>query len=128
MMRFAIISFAILFGVLSFAPNMQGGQFFKLSEVIEHYENHQESEDSFSSILSFVKEHYFSNNTTDENERHLPFKSTVVGAFVLVIHQVELQPIHEYLFSLDREKSYFGEPNGHIQNRIISVWNPPQVA
>jgi hypothetical protein len=127
-MRFAIFSFIFIFGILSFAPNMQGGQFFKISEVVEHYQTHQDSDETFSSFFSFVKDHYFSNHRTNENERHMPFKTTAVSAFILVIHHIELQPIHDSLFILDEDKACFGEPNHTIRNKEISIWNPPQLS
>lgn len=126
-MRFAVITFTILFGILSFAPNMQGGQFFKLSEVIEHYETHQESKESFSSFIDFVKEHYFTNHHTNENERNLPFKSSVASPLVLVFQQVQMHEIPLSKFIEEEDDSCFGEPKNRIQNKIISVWNPPQV-
>lgn len=127
-MKATIIAFTFLFGILSFAPNMQGGQFFKLSEVVEHYESHQDSKEQFQSFLDFVKDHYFTNHDTKDNERNLPFKSTVASAFVLVIHQVKLEPIHEYLFIVNEEKNFFGEPTSFVQQKSFSIWNPPRVA
>ena len=127
-MRFAIISFIFIFGILSFAPNMQGGQFFKISEVVDHYQTHQDSDETFGSFFAFVKDHYFSNHHTNDNERHLPFKTTVISAFILVIHNIELQPIHDSFFILDEKKACFGEPNRMIQSNIINIWNPPQLS
>jgi hypothetical protein len=127
-MKATIIAFTFLFGILSFAPNMQGGQFFKLSEVVDHYESHQDSDEHFKSFISFVKDHYFTNHHTKDNERNLPFKSTVASVFVLVIHQVKLEPIHESQFIANKEKCYFGEPNSTVQQKIFSIWNPPRVA
>jgi hypothetical protein len=126
-MKAIIIAFTFLFGILSFAPNMQGGQFFKLSEVAEHYKSHQGSEEQFVSFLDFVKDHYFKNHDTKDNERNLPFKSTVASAFVLVIHQLELEPFHEYLLMVNEEKNFFGEPNSFLQQKSFSIWNPPRV-
>ncbi len=127
-MKATIIAFTFLFGILSFAPNMQGGQFFKLSEVVEHYKAHQDSDEQFKSFMDFVKDHYFTNHDTKDNERHLPFKSSVASAFVLVIHQVKLEPIHEYLFIVNEEKNFFGEPTAFVQQKLFSIWNPPRVA
>jgi len=127
-MKATIIAFTFLFGILSFAPNMQGGQFFKLSELVNHYEAHQDSDEHFQSFIDFVKEHYFTNHNTKDNERNLPFKSTVASAFVLVIHQVKLEPIHEYLFIVNEEKNFFGEPTSFVQQKSFSIWNPPRVA
>jgi hypothetical protein len=127
-MRFLIIVFALVFGFLSFAPNMQGGQFFKFNEVIQHFEDHQESKESFNSFFSFVKNHYFSNHGTKENEKNLPFKTNILNTFVLVIHEVKLAPVHEDPIEIIEQSSCFGEPNGQLSKTSISIWNPPQMA
>lgn len=127
-MKPTIIAFTFLFGILSLAPNMQGGQFFKLSKVVEHYKSHQDSEEQFQSFLDFVKDHYFKNHDSKDNECNLPFKSTMASTFVLVIHQVKIEPIHEYLLIVKEEKSFFGEPNSFVQQKSLYIWNPPRVA
>jgi hypothetical protein len=127
-MRFLIIVFAIVFGFLSFAPNMQGGQFFKFNEVIQHFEAHQQSKESFNSFFAFVKNHYFSNHGTKENEKNLPFKTNILNSFVLVIHEVKLVPVNEDLIEVIEQSSCFGEPNGQLSKTSISIWNPPQMA
>jgi hypothetical protein len=127
-MRFLIIVFALVFGFLSFAPNMQGGQFFKFNEVLQHFEDHQESKESFNSFFSFLKNHYFSNHGTKENEKHLPFKTNILNTFVLVIHEVKLVPVNEDPIEIIEKSSCFGEPNGQVSKTSISIWNPPQMA
>lgn len=125
-MRFSVIILAILFGVLSFAPNMQGGQFFKLSEVVDHFQDHQNSKESFSSFLAFVKDHYFQNHKSSDDERHLPFKSSVVSALVLVAQEYKVSPVSLPVAYIERQENCFGEPHGAPQNQIYSIWNPPR--
>lgn len=125
-MRFTVILFAVLFGILSLAPNMQGGQFFKLSEVVDHYRDHQKSEESFSSFVSFVKDHYFQNHSTNEDERQMPFKSSVVSALVLVVHDCAISPVKEVTLFNEEPENIFGEPHGAPQKQSCSIWNPPR--
>ena len=127
-MRFLIIVFTIVFGILSFAPNMQGGQFFKFNKVIQHFEDHQKSNESFISFVSFVKNHYFSNHGTKENEKHLPFKTNLLITLVVVMHEVKLVPVNDDPIAVIEHSSCFGEPNGHLAKTSISIWNPPQMA
>jgi len=127
-MRFLIFVFALVFGFLSFAPNMQGGQFFKFNEVLQHFEDHQESKESYTSFLSFVKNHYFSNHGTNDNEKNLPFKTNILSSFVLVIHEVKISPVNESFIELIEQSPCFGEPNGQLSKTSISIWNPPQMA
>lgn len=126
-MKFTVILFAVLFGILSLAPNMQGGQFFKLSEVVDHYRDHQSSEETFSSFVSFVKDHYFQNHNTNEDERHMPFKSSVVSALVLVVHDCKISPVKEAMPFNEEPENCFGEPHGAPQKQSCSIWNPPRM-
>jgi hypothetical protein len=61
-MRLLVIGIAVIFGLISTAPNFQGAQFLKLPEFIQHYSEHQSGPESFSCFLAFVKEHYFNND------------------------------------------------------------------
>jgi hypothetical protein len=126
-MRFTVIIFTVLFGILSFAPNMQGGQFFKLSELVDHYQEHQNSRNSFSSFVAFVKDHYFQNHSTREDERQLPFKSSVISTLVLVAQEVKVQPVSIPIVHIEDRENCFGEPHGAPQNQSFSIWNPPRM-
>ena len=127
-MRVSIIFFTFLFGILSLAPNMQGGQFFKLSEIIEHYNGHQESKDGFNTVLNFVQDHYFSNKNSKENKHNLPFKSVVASVSVMHVQNVSIIPVVEKAeFSLI-QSHYFGEPSSRNYSKLYSIWNPPQMA
>ncbi len=128
-MKLVSILFALFFGVLSLAPNMQGGQFLKLNELVEHYEAHQEGHKPFSSFLSFVKDHYFNNSTSSEDENNMPFKSTVLTVTTLAQVQSEISipkfqlPIETIDISL-----LFGEPSDKIISVSLSIWHPPKMA
>jgi hypothetical protein len=127
-MRFSIIVFACLFGILSFAPNMQGGQFFKISEVVEHYNTHQQSEDGFKSVFAFIQEHYFENNNSKENKHNLPFKSVVSSVLVMHVQNVSIIPVVEKMEILRTHTHCFGEPNNQNFSKLYSIWNPPQMS
>jgi hypothetical protein len=108
---------------------MQGGQFLKLNELVEHYEAHQKSNQPFTSFLSFVKEHYFNNARSSSDEQNMPFKSTVVTVSVLAHIQVEISiPQFQQSFEPTEIPATFGEPSGVIQKVSLSIWNPPKMA
>jgi hypothetical protein len=125
-MKLKMIIFAVLFGILSLAPNMQGGQFFKISELVEHYEEHLQTDKMFSSFLSLVSEHYFNNHKTSDSEEHMPFKSTVASVPVMSFHTVEISLVEILMFlSLD-EAELFGESHSKINGYSGSIWHPPK--
>lgn len=126
-MRLSIIVFAFLFGILSLAPNMQGGQFFKISEVVEHYNEHQGSQDGFKTVFAFIQDHYFENNTK-ENKHNLPFKSIVASVFVMHIHNISIVPVVEKDDILTMQAHFFGESSSQNYSKLFSIWNPPQLS
>ena len=126
-MRTAVLIFTLVFWMLPMAPNLQGAQLLKFGELIEHYEQHQSSDESFGSFLSFVQDHYFNNLHHGENERHMPFKSVVSGAHVLHLQENKIDPVGISEEYIERSAHYFGEPSGSLEDRIISVWNPPRM-
>lgn len=126
-MRFMIVSFAILFGILSLAPNMQGGQYFKVNEIVEHYKVHQQSNESFRSFISFVKDHYFQNHNHHDNERQMPFKSMAVAPVFLTVQDFQLKPVSEFHFLAGSHKNFFGEPGSKVQGCFEFIWNPPKM-
>ena len=127
-MKFLTLIFVVVFGVLSLAPNMQGAQLFKLSEVVEHYQAHQHSEEMFSSFLDFIVDHYFKNRETNKNEQELPFKSVVAAPVLITFQKVELQPV-TLLFrlrSVSKPIHYYQSKISQV--RLNSIWNPPQIS
>lgn len=125
-MRTFVIALAVIFGLLSSAPNLQGGQLLNIGNIVVHYKNHQLTGESFSSFVSFLKDHYFENHPTKNNEKHLPFKSSVAGVPILVLQQLQATEITQHVPIRIHQKSCFGEPDRIVQNRTISIWNPPQ--
>ena len=126
-MRLTVLLFTLLFGILSLAPNMQGGQFFKISELVEHYEHHQDSGDTFRSFLSFVGDHYFNNHQTSDDEKQMPFKSTVAPVLLLTVHHVELIAVELPEFQETQTILPFIQAHGKISGFNGSVWNPPKM-
>lgn len=127
-MRLVIIGIAIIFGMISAAPNFQGAQFLKLPELIEHYSEHQSGEESFTSFLAFVQEHYFKNDHQGKNEQHMPFKTTGIGCATVLILDPPCQiAIVSELQLMEKHALHFGEPNGSLHEFNGSVWNPPQM-
>jgi hypothetical protein len=127
-MRLGVIFFAFLFGILSLAPNMQGGQFFKISEIVEHYNGHQKSKEGFGSVLSFIQDHYFKNENSKENKHNLPFKSIVASVSVMHVQNISIIPIVEKIEFTPMQSHYFGEPNSRNFSKLYSIWNPPQMS
>jgi hypothetical protein len=125
-MRFLIFSLALLFGIFSLAPNMQGAQFFKLNEMIAHYEQHQKSEESFGSFMSFIQEHYFANNHTNANERDMPFKSVVAAPLVLLNQEINLFIVTESFAMQAKQEHAFGDASGSLKASALAIWNPPK--
>lgn len=125
-MKSTVIVFTLLFGILSLAPNMQGGQFFKISELVEHYQEHQQTDKMFSSFLSFVSDHYFNNHKTSGNEEQMPFKSTIASVPVMNFHNVEIIPVEVPLFFKLDDVELFGESHGKINGYSGSIWHPPK--
>lgn len=127
-MRLVVIGIAIIFGMISAAPNFQGAQFLKLPELIEHYGEHQSGEESFNSFLSFVQEHYFNNDHHGKNEQHMPFKTTGMGcATVLILYPPCQLAIVSEVQLFEKHALHFGESNGSLNEFNGSVWNPPRL-
>ena len=127
-MRFVVIGIAIIFGLISAAPNFQGAQFLKLPELLEHYCDHQSGEESFGSFLSFLQEHYFTNDHHGKNEQNMPFKTTGLGCSVALIMERSCQPaliLSDHI--VERRMVLFGEPHGSLNEFNGSVWNPPRL-
>jgi hypothetical protein len=120
-----ILSLYIL--VLSLAPNMQGGEYFKVYGLIDHYMNHQTGEKTYSDFLAFLNDHYLNQKHHENEHENLPFKSHSVQTIVIATHTVEIKTVSEYNeISEPREKGFFVDQSGPIA-RAGTVWNPPQL-
>jgi hypothetical protein len=123
-----LIGVIVIFGLMSSAPNFQGTQFLKLPELIQHYTQHQSGEDSFSSFLAFIKEHYFNHKHHGKNEQHMPFKTTGISySSVMTIEFPYIHYIVSDLRNTQERTAHFGEPNGSLNDFSGSIWHPPQM-
>lgn len=128
-MRFVIISFLILFSLLTLAPNMQGAQFLKVGEMIEHYEeDYQDKGLSIASFIDFLEEHYTKQlDLNQDDHKELPFKSVTPSFIQLCMNEIKIQAIiieNQFEF---KEKTYFSEPSFKVNQGLYTIWNPPRI-
>jgi hypothetical protein len=128
-MRLITIVLAAYFFLLSFAPNMQGAQLLNLSSFVEHYEDHLQTNPS-SSLLTFIKDHYFSQiNDLDKEHNSLPLKTSInnsVGVYTCEQNAIKFIPFEEIVFSTKEEKFTVYE-EAYNFNKFHSVWHPPRI-
>jgi hypothetical protein len=79
--------------------------------VIEHYNEHQKSQDSFNSFFSFLKEHYSKNHKSNKDEKNFPFKSLMANSFHLIHQDYQQIEILEFDLSNSSEKVVFNYIN-----------------
>lgn len=113
--------------VLSLAPNMQGGEYFKLYKLVGHYLSHQTSENTYSDFLSFLNDHYLKKGHHEKEHKELPFKNqsghTIVIAFSM--NRIEKIEAQETTISVKSPKFFYKDP---IPEQVRgSVWNPPKI-
>jgi hypothetical protein len=125
-MKVVIVFFTVLFTIVSLAPNMRGVEYFKLTEVIEHYNEHQKSQDSFNSFFSFLKEHYSKNHKSNKDEKNFPFKSLMANSFHLIYQDCQQIEILEFDLSNSSEKVVFNYKSLFYQQNLFAIWNPPK--
>ncbi len=125
-MKIVIVFFTVLFTIVSLAPNMRGVEYFKLTEVIEHYNEHQKSQDSFNSFFSFLKEHYSKNHKSNKDEKNFPFKSLMANSFHLIHQDYQQIEILEFDLSNSSEKVVFNYKSLFYQQNLFAIWNPPK--
>jgi hypothetical protein len=125
-MKVVIVFFTVLFTIVSLAPNMRGVEYFKLTEVIEHYNEHQKSQDSFNSFFSFLKEHYSKNHKSNKDEKNFPFKSLMANSFHLIHQDYQQIEILEFDLSNSSEKVVFNYKSLFYQQNLFAIWNPPK--
>lgn len=108
---------------------MQGFQFLNISSFVEHYEQHLDRNPE-STLLSFVKEHYFSQLTEFEKEHdNLPLKTAVAHSIVVFtceINNLRIFPTEEVQLSTKKQK-FSTYKEGYFFNRNHSVWHPPKM-
>lgn len=128
-MKYFVVSFLIVFSVLSLAPNMQGAQFFKIGKMLHHFTNHHDEHGiSFASFLDFLEEHYSKDaNSKDEEHKDLPFKSVSPTSIQLTINDITISPVLIESKLNFPTKVYFSEPQFTKSSTQISIWNPPRI-
>ncbi len=119
---------AFYFFVLSLAPNMQGAQVLNLPTFVSHFQQHQQRNPG-ASLVSFVKEHYFSRlNEFEKEHKNLPFKSVIpiaVGACIVEKYTVFPAEWEQVVFSEKSDKIITQNENC-LSPSFYSVWNPPK--
>ena len=126
-MRLVIIVFTFLFTIISLAPNMRGGEYFKFSEVIAHYYSHQKSESNYQSFIAFLKEHYSKEHKPNKDEKNLPFKTMTANSFHLIYQDYTLVTIEELDFIPTNQKVNFNYRKAFYQQKLFAIWNPPKM-
>ncbi len=122
---------ALYFFLLSIAPNLQGVQLLNLSNFIEHYEQHTERNPE-STLLSFIKEHYFSNVTEFEKEhQHLPLKTNLTVSNVSLVCDfpqftwIKFSDVPSFELQQKLNIRYLF---GYVHERNQAIWHPPQLS
>jgi hypothetical protein len=114
--------------VLSLAPNLKGGEYFKIYELVEHYVSHQTGEKNYTDFISFINDHYSKNDHHEKEHHELPFKNHTINTVVLAHYA--FTPISIPFSALtisERTASYFYQNSFYSKDRG-SIWNPPQEA
>jgi hypothetical protein len=128
-MRLTSFVITLYFFILSIAPNMQGVQFFNLTNFIDHYQEHLARNEN-SDLLSFVQEHYFNRLTEfEEDHRHLPLKVKIqVATGVMNFEKFDLSPITEVVPVIIESSSKIASKKRSFYNKNVhSIWQPPQI-
>jgi hypothetical protein len=105
---------------------MRGVEYFKLTEVVKHYNEHQNSQDSFNSFFSFLKEHYSKNHKSKKDEKNFPFKSMMANSFHLIHQDCPQIKILEFTPLNSSEKAVFYYKNAYYPQNLFAIWNPPK--
>jgi hypothetical protein len=119
--------FSLYILVLSLAPNMQGGEYFKVYKLVGHYFSHQTSDNTYSDFLSFLNDHYLKKDHHEREHKELPFKNQAAQNIVIAYHQngIEKIEVQEALLPTEAVKYFYKDP---IPDQVRgSVWNPPKI-
>ncbi|TNF50393.1 MAG: hypothetical protein EP305_00480 [Bacteroidetes bacterium] len=120
-----ILSFYI--AILSLAPNMQGSEYFKVLDLVDHYVNHQSGKESYKDFMSFLNDHYQKDDHHKKEHRHLPFKSGQVQTILIANHVMDILIVREESsISESKHQPFFYELKS-TKIHSGSVWNPPQL-
>lgn len=120
---------AIFLITVFLCANTSIGQFLKIPNLIEHYNEHKnEVATNSSSFIDFIKFHYSKSSENNQAEhQNLPFKTfdnttNVLFTFPVLNFQLE---IIKTLISVKKEFFY---KNYFKSNLFTSIWLPPKIA
>lgn len=119
----------VLFLITIFlCANTSIGQLLKVPNLLEHYKEHKnEDETSTISFSQFIKLHY-SKNVDDNHEEHqnLPFKTldNVVSVFTFCFSQYQF---HFVKLLIENRRKFFYK-FFFKSSLIASIWLPPKIA
>jgi hypothetical protein len=115
--------------VLSFAPNFQGIEFFKVNELISHYKQHS-ALNSNEGFIDFLLEHYGNAKKHDSNDhKNLPFKSVSNAATVFINLPELIDVTHITQASLSEKKRLTSNYKQSFSlTNFKPIWHPPQLS
>lgn len=119
---------AIFFTTIFLCANTSIGQFLKIPNLVEHYNEYLvELNSNSNSFSQFIKIHYSKNeHKNDKEHQNLPFKTfdnsiQVLFTFPSLLFQLEI------IKPLISVKKKFFYKNYFKSNFFISIWLPPKI-
>ena len=107
--------------------NTSIGQFLKIPNLIEHYNEHKNELTSDSiSFIDYIVSHYSKNAENNHDHQDLPFKTldnslTVLFTFSVITYEIQLLKL------LISHKKKFFYNKSFKSNLIASIWLPPKI-
>jgi hypothetical protein len=103
-------------------------QLFKLPGLMMHYQEHKKLSTTALSFTSFIYEHYFENeNSNDSAHKNLPFKHLNNNTIVACIHP-SITIFHFTQISKEENIVYGTSQTQHTSSCILSIWQPPRIS
>jgi hypothetical protein len=105
---------------------MKGGEYFKVIDLVDHYNTHQSSSYVYTDFMSFLNDHYLKKSHHEREHEDLPFKSQSIQSvvFACFLNTTFIPVLKEYIEFTSSVPSCFTEEFISIYN--CSIWNPPQ--
>lgn len=126
----------LLFLLFFVYSNTELGQLFKISNLVQHYlEHNNHKQEQSLSFIAFVVNHYKNSqkhHDADEHDKHenLPFKTQNLNLDTVVLTFEEIQTIFTFkkpiLISVYQSLPIYKE--WYISNVLLSIWQPPKLA
>jgi pyruvate dehydrogenase complex dehydrogenase (E1) component len=106
---------------------MQGGEYFKLAQLISHYTEHQSGKMAYVDFIDFLNDHYLNVNHHEKEHKHLPFKNHSSTHIAVADHRLSsIATIYEIRIETISSQLIFPEKSIFSDTKIVSVWNPPK--